>query len=290
MGRDLTSSTQAMNGDMSGNNVSASTMNTMVEQGSKIFNAIYKRTLLGMEKEYKKMYRLNYYHMSNKEYQKILDEPDVSVKADFELESNDVRPVADPIFSTMSQRMQKIQVLMSLRTANPLAVDAYTLQTMQFDDEQIKQLLSPPPPGPPPAKDQKELAQAEQAKAQAQLFAIEAQKLMRGAPLQEAIDAKQLEAIDAQIQEGVARVWKMQKDAAHGDQKILIAGGKMQFQESLKVDMAQHQREKDAVNAIQKDKELGVKAAEITSNAILENKKIDVTREKNNNDKGNRSE
>lgn len=291
IGKDLTSSTEAINGDLTGSNVSDRTMNSLIEQGTKIFNAIYKRTLLGQEKEYRKIYKLNYYYLSNKEYQNVLDEEDVSVKDDFELDSNDVRPVADPIFSSMAQRISKVQMLFQIPTVDPRAAAEIALTTMQFDDEQIKRLLpAPDPNAPPPAKDQKDLALAEQAKATAQLNAIEAQIKAQRAPIEAALDQQQMQMIQSQIEESVARVWKMQADKIHGDQKLLIAGGKMKQQESLKQVEALHQQNKDAIAAIQKDKEINVKAGKVASDAMLENKKLDIQREKNNNEPTNRSE
>jgi chaperonin GroES len=293
IGKDLTSATEAVNGDLTGSNVSDKTMNSLIEQGTKIFNAIYKRTLLGQEKEYKKIYKLNYYNLTNKEYRNILDEPDANVKDDFDLDSNDVRPVADPIFSSMSQKISKIQVLMNLPTIDPRARDDYALRALQFDDEQINVLLPPLPPPQPPAKDIKDMAQAEQAKAQAQLLGVEAQLKVQNAPLEIALNQGQLKVLEAQIEESVARVWKMQADKIHGDQKLLIAGGKMQQQESLKQTTAEHMQKMDAVGAIQKEKDLQIKAAKVASDsnkanvdALLENKKLDIEREKIKNDDG----
>jgi 1,4-dihydroxy-2-naphthoyl-CoA synthase len=73
----------------------------------------------------------------------------------------------------------------------------------------------------------------------------------------------------------------------HGVQKLLIAGGKMQQQESLKQSTAQHNQQMGAVNAIQKEKDLQIKAAKVAAesnktniDALLENKKLEIEREK----------
>jgi chaperonin GroES len=280
VGKDLTSSTEAVNGDMTGSNVSDKTMNSLIEQGTKIFNAIYKRTLIGQEKEYKKIYKLNYYNLTNKEYRNVLDEEEADYKADFDLESNDVRPVADPIFSSLSQRVSKVSILLQLPTVDPRAIADYALRTLQFDDTQIAALLPPLDPNqPPPAKDQKDLAQAEQAKANAQLLAIQAQVAAQTAPLEAQLKLLQGQVLQSQQEESVARVWKMQADKIHGDQKLIIAGGKMQQQESLKQTLAQHQQDKDFVAAMQGNKALDIKAAKVQTDAILENKKLDLMKE-----------
>ena len=98
---------------------------------------------------------------------------------------------------------------------------------------------------------------------------------------------KQLQGqvLQSQQEESVARVWKMQADKIHGDQKLLIAGGKMQQQETLKQTLAQHQQDKDFVTAMQSNKELEIKAAKVQTEAILENKKLDIMKEKQDNGK-----
>jgi hypothetical protein len=76
--------------------------------------------------------------------------------------------------------------------------------------------------------------------------------------------------------ESDARIWKMQKDAAHGDAKIAIAGGKMQQQGNIKqVDMAHkhtmdaQELQRQAINDVNKkikdDKEAELKALEIAA-------------------------
>lgn len=283
----LTKSTEAMGGSGTGSNVSRGTMNQMIEQGSKIFSAIFSRVLDSMSSEYRKLYKLNYYYLTNKEYKNILDDELADVKKDFELESNDVRPIADPIYSSIEQRLSKITVLMNLRTADPRAVDAYILQTLKFDENQMRAFLPPPDPNArPPAKDQKDMAQAQLAASQAKVAELQAMILTQTAPLDLQKAAKEVQFIDAQIGESAMRTSKMQSDVVHGDQKLYIAGTKMQQQETLKQVQQQHKQSTDMVNAGLKNKDLELKAAESAAKIALEAKKID--KETNNN--GDRSE
>lgn len=282
MAKDLTKSTEALDGAGSGSNVSNNVMSQQIEQGSKIFSAIYRRFLEAMSKEYHKLYNLNYYNLTNKEYREILDDEMADVKTDFEYDSCDVRPVADPIYSSMQQRLSKIQVLMNLRTINPQQADLFALQAMQFDENQIKQLMSPPPPAPPPAKDEKDSAAAKNFIAQAKLTELQAMQLTQQAPIDFQHIQLQMKMIEAQVAESAMRIAKMQADIAHNEGKLSTTAVKMQAQENLKQEQAAHNQTKDAANIALQDKALNLKAAEAALNASLESKKIDKMAEKKN--------
>ena len=87
-----------------------------------------------------------------------------------------------------------------------------------------------------------------------------------------------------QMEESDARQWKMMKDAAHGDAKIAIAGGKMQQQGSMKQFDMVHKHNMDnqdlqikAVSEVNKkvknDQDAQLKAAEIAA-------KLEIAKEK----------
>lgn len=287
IGKELTASTDALTGSMSASNVASSTLNGLQNEGKKILKAINKRLYESMTKSFQKLYELNYYYLTDKEYQNILDIPDISVKQDFELESNDVRPVADPELSTIEQKMSKAGVLMSLRTADPRAVDAYILQTMQFDPQLIQALLPPPDPNaPPPPEAMKMMAEAKLAEAKASDLMLSGQIKMQNAPLEAAKVQKDMEWIDSQKQESGSRIWKTMKDAAHNDQKIQVVANKSEQQELLKQIQEQHKQLKDNVDAILKDKELNIKA---TGNVMKHAADMAKVEESKNKDDGSRS-
>lgn len=277
MGKDLTNSTEALNGDMTGSNVSDKTMNTMVEQGSKIFVAIYKRFLWSLGEEYRKMYHLNRTHLTDKEYAKIIQNPHASVKEDFEEDDDSVRPVADPVFSSLQQRITKITALMNLKTASPRAVDEYILQSLQFEDDEIKKFLPPIPQNqPPPPKDQRDLAAAAQAQANAQLAKLQAMQIAQEAPVKQALTQKQMELIDSQIGESAARSSKMGADITHNQQKVVLAGAKLQSADNMKAAQQVHSQHMDVADVALQNKDLNIKASSDATKAILEAKKIAV--------------
>lgn len=285
MGKELTKSTEAMNGSGSATNVAASTYNGMVEQGAKIFEAIALRLYGALTSSFKKLYELNYYHLSDKDYRNILDIEEVSVKMDFDLKSNDVRPVADPKMSSMAQRMTKALALLQLRTADPRAVDAYMLETLQFDAQQIQAFLPPPDPNAPPPPE------AMVAMSQAQLNQAKAAEIQNNAQL--AVQKSQIDVMStqattqvqqAQVQESAARTWKIMKDAAHNDQKTVITASKMTQQEKLKQVVAENNRLQQEIQNLLQDKGLQIKAQDNMMKRAIELKKIQQDKEEDEGD------
>lgn len=276
-GKELSASNDAMQGRNNGTNVSENVQNSMVEQGSQVFAAINKRFYNSQTKEYKKLYELNYYNLDDKTYRNVLDDQAANVKADFDLESNDIVPVADPNLSSQKQRLQRGQALYNLRTADPRAVDVYILRTLQFDEDQINQICPQPDPNAPPSPEvQKLMAETTLANAQAQMLATEQQTTLVKIQMEAQAAQTASREAESRVQESMARVWKMQKDAAHGDQKVLIAGGKMQYQESLKQAQAESKAQIDQANVMLAAKDRQLKETEITAKTLLEDKKLNI--------------
>lgn len=276
VGKELTKSTEAMNGSMSASNVAASTFNGLVEQGAKVFQAINKRFYDSLTNSFKKLYELNYYHLTDKEYRTIIEIPEASVKQDFDLASNDVRPVADPQLSSMNQRMSKVMALSQLRTADPRAVDMYMLRTLQFDAQQIQQFLPPPDPNAPPPPDTvKTLSEAKLNEAKTAEIMLSSQIETQKAPIDASLVMKQVEFTDAQIQESASRAWKTMKDAAHNDQKTVITATKMSQQEQLKRVIAERNSLRDQLSLLQRNRELDIKEANNAMQNAIELKKVE---------------
>lgn len=232
IGADLTSATDPMKGDQAMQNVASSAYAQAIEQGTKIFTAINKRVFRSQGKEYKKIYDLNYRYIPQKLYVTVLDDEEADIKSDFESASLDIYPIADPTMSSDTQRLQRASVVSQLRTADPRAADTMIMQALHFDEAQIKAVLPPPnPDAPPPPEAQKMMMEAQKLQVEAQAIMAQLQLDQQKLQLQIMTAQQQAEESKARINEGMGRVWKMQKDALHGDQKVQIAANKMQQQE-----------------------------------------------------------
>ena len=241
IGKDLTSTNEALEGKAPAQNVAATTMLTLVEQGMKVYNAITKRLFRALKKELRKLYDLNRKFLSDEEYQRILNNPLVRVADDYETGSYDVLPVADPTMASDAQRNAKAQAIMSLPGLDPYETTKYFLESLQLDQKLIDRLLPKPDPNaPPPPEMMKIQAEIEKFKAQAQEAQATAQDLMNKNDVEMMRLQIQRDEAEMRAREAAARIVKMEKDAAHGDAKLQLAGGKADHEAQMKeLDMLQ---------------------------------------------------
>lgn len=110
--KELTSSTDALQGSLPAQNVQATTMLAMIEQGMKMYSAIQKRLYRSLKEEYHKLYRLNKMYCEPEDISEILG---IQVPPDI-YKSNKIRimPIADPNISSDAQRLSQAQVIMTL--------------------------------------------------------------------------------------------------------------------------------------------------------------------------------
>jgi chaperonin GroES len=82
----------------------------LVEQGLKVFSAIYKRVYLGLKKEFQKVYRLNKIYLEEYATYQVGDEAKMITQADYAAGAS-VVPVSDPKMVVDAQRMARVDVL-----------------------------------------------------------------------------------------------------------------------------------------------------------------------------------
>ncbi len=111
-GKELSSSTEVMSGQSNPQNVPATTVLALVEQGMKVFNGIQRRLYSSLKSEYQKLFKLNKMYLPPFAEQDVVGVP--ITQNDYENESLRVIPIADPNLSSDAQRMAKVQFLMNL--------------------------------------------------------------------------------------------------------------------------------------------------------------------------------
>lgn len=186
--KDLSSVKDVLAGDTPGNNVPATTVLALIEQGMKTFNAIYKRIYRSMKKEFKQLYDLNYEYLDEDEYYEVLDEQRSIGRMDFEAGSLDVRPVADPNMSSDMQRLAKAEALkggIGLPGVDPRPVIEIWLEAMKIPKDQIAQILPERDPNGVPPKVQEMIHDAEKKMADVQVKEHEIQLKERELTLKE---------------------------------------------------------------------------------------------------------
>lgn len=165
-------------GQSPGQNTPAETTRTMAEEGKKVFNGIFKRTYRSLKQEFRKMYRLNQLHiLENETFVSNANGKGVILNTDYNGESSDVRPAADPSITSDSLRLSQAMSMREAMISTPGMYSRYEvekrfLKALKVPD--IDQVL-PDPRGsnaiasPPNPKIEIEKIRAETAKAENEL-------------------------------------------------------------------------------------------------------------------------
>lgn len=159
-GRELASVAEIFTGKMPGQNTPATTTQASIEQGMKVFTAIYKRTYRALAKEFKKLFRLNSLYEENfTKAQMILDEP--IGPQDYDRKAYDVCPTADPTAVSTTQKQQKAAMLMEILPLGTVNVGEATKRILEAQEQPNIEALMQPQQLPP---DPKVMAMQEKAK------------------------------------------------------------------------------------------------------------------------------
>jgi chaperonin GroES len=162
--KDITATKDILTGETQQTNQPVGTTLAMIEQGLKVFTAIYKRIHRSLKDELKKLARLNREFLEPQVYFNFHDEEMAVSLEDYRSDDVDVIPVSDPTIVTDMQRMGQAQFLLAAFRGNP-NVDQRELDRRVMEAARVQDIaaLMPEPKGPPPpSPDQiKALADAE---------------------------------------------------------------------------------------------------------------------------------
>lgn len=127
--------TDTMVGENPGQNTPAATTQTMVEQGQKIYSAIFKRVWRSMKDEFRKLYKLNSVFLPVS--QAFGEEGLKALRSDYLGATERLVPAVDPHVVSEQQRFQKAvalkQAAMTTPGYNLEAVERNYLSAMQID-------------------------------------------------------------------------------------------------------------------------------------------------------------
>ena len=157
-GEKLSNLTDILMGQNPGQNQPATTTMAVIEQGLKVFTAVYKRLYRSLKKEYQKIYRLNRIFLDEKEYFNVID-PNKNqmgeiLRSDYKGDPTDVQPSADPNIVSEAQKIARAEALVaSLQNGspiNPIEVWKRYYEAIGVQDYEslIPKELPPPPPDP----------------------------------------------------------------------------------------------------------------------------------------------
>lgn len=175
-GKELASVAEIFVGKMPGQNTPATTTMASIEQGMKVFTAVYKRIFRSLTEEFRKLYRLNSIYLQKEQYVGILD---IQIgQDDFNIEDHDIFPGADPQAISSTEKLMKAQGLMELLPSgllNPVEVIKRVLVAQEQPNyeqlllPQVMETGQPPEPQPDPKLQEMQMkSQLEQQKIQQQ--------------------------------------------------------------------------------------------------------------------------
>lgn len=159
-GKEIAAIKDVLTGEAGNANTPATTTLAMIEQGLKVFTAIYKRVHRSLKQELNKLYRLNRIYGDEKSEYKVGDTWKVITKQDYVLGSG-VEPVSDPTMVSDMQRLGRAQFMMQF--ANDQYFNGYEIRKGMLEAANIanidKKLNKQPAPNPAIAAKGMELEQ-----------------------------------------------------------------------------------------------------------------------------------
>jgi chaperonin GroES len=109
-GKDISAIKDILTGEIKAQTMSPTVFTALVEQGLKVFTAIYKRIFRALKAELEKLYRLNSIHLPEKKTFTVADKSVTITRSDYE-QDNGIEPVADPGMVVDAQKLARAEVL-----------------------------------------------------------------------------------------------------------------------------------------------------------------------------------
>lgn len=266
-GKELASVAEIFVGKMPGQNTPATTTMASIEQGMKVFTAVYKRIFRSMSEEFDKLFRLNRLYVNPNT---IVEEVGISIGPDsFKTTNHKIFPAADPAAVSQTEKLLKAQGLMEMLGSgmplDPVKVMIRMLEAQEQPNyqelipQQIQQTgQMPPPPPDPKVQALQQRAQADMASAQqdaqirereatldqqAKLTDIQSKQQLAQIKIAEAQRMAQLKAA-SQVSTDHARI-ETARHQAHLDMQNSQAEHQQTMQQNAQahVQDMQHQRE-----------------------------------------------
>lgn len=249
-GKELASVAEIFTGKMPGQNTPATTTMATVEQGMKVFTAVYKRVFRSLDEEFRKIYALDGTYLNPQTYAAVLDEP--IGPDDFKEKDGiyDICPGADPTANSSQEKMQKAQALMELLPTgvlDPIEVVRRLLEAMEQPNPEklFSQAIQQTGQMPPPPPDPKVLEMQAKVQTEQQSAAIKQQGMQQKQEL-DSRGAEQKMAMEAQNH---AQQVSMQSDKARLDaatqlhkQRIFMVQEAAKTAQGVQNSQAQHEQ------------------------------------------------
>lgn len=249
--------TQALMGESEGQNVPATTMLALVEQGTRAFKPMVQKLFHSLKKEFKMMFYMYGKFSSLERFVKYQD-LDIQISREiFDATELDIMPVADPTQSSEAHVYMKIQALeqmMQTPLANVLNVPALAIRILKgLQIDKPEELIAPPQPQQPDPKMMELQLKQHIADGKMQLDQIREQREgmkthieMLKAQLKQAEFQMSLQESDDRQREMTAKAHKDQQEANVKDRMAKVAEDKVGVERERLELMAKQQRNENS--------------------------------------------
>lgn len=250
--------TQALMGDSQGQNVPATTMLAIIEQGTRAFKPMVQKLFHALKKEFKMMFHLYGRYSTQERFIKYSDLNIQISQSIFDEEELDIVPVADPTQSSEAHRFIKLQALEQLMQTplvnilNPQAMAMRIFKDLQIDRPE-ELIVQPQPQQPDPKMVELQMKQ----QVQMSKLELEKQKGQREQVLIQIETMKtQIKQMEAQIRANesderqrmmVAKSHKDQQEANVKERMATVAEDKVEVERERLELMAKQQRNETSV-------------------------------------------
>lgn len=236
-GKELTSSTDILQGQQPAQNAPATTVLSLIEQGLKVHSAILKRFFRSEGKELTKIVRLNGIYLEDTyEYEKVL-ETGVIFRTDYDPKILSIVPVSDPSMGSDAQRLARanalLQLMPMLQGSGQQAALSIYLDSLQMPLGEIKAIIPAPNPNQP-SPQQQEVAMKQQ-KQQSDQNDMQLKSQLKAAELSIKAEQTKINQLEVQLQmaEAHAKAAKMASDAQLEQQKLALQAQAMAHQQAI---------------------------------------------------------
>jgi len=189
-GKELASVAEIFTGKMPGQNTPATTTQASIEQGMKVFTAVYKRIFRSMQAEFRKLYRLNKVYLDPQVMVSVLDGQ--VQQSDFQGPEDDIIPAADPAAVSQQEKQAKVEQLgklLQLGTLNPMAFTQMYMEAYEIPNPE-KLIMQPQQKPDPEAERMKAEAQIKQQESQMRVMNEQGKMKIRAAESQQKMQAE----------------------------------------------------------------------------------------------------
>lgn len=256
-GEKLGSTTEALSGQNPGQNQPFSTTSAVMEQGLQVFLGIYKRVYRSMTQEFRMLSRLNYNHLSEDEYNDLIDEDEAfDPREDFNPKGLDVVPEADPSLANSMRKQRRVQALIEGRRSGMPFNDKYIARMFleAIDEPQPEEALNKEPPPPSPQQVEQE-HNAQKMKLEVAKFEEDKKRrkfdpvLALGKAMESFAKAKSIsnEGEMAQMEQALTMMVERMKQETEGS-KIMAQAGAQQVEMTDRHEQRQADAAKQATN------------------------------------------